>query len=74
VAGVRQCGVRQFGEEERLLKECYRLTAVNGALAHIKTKVKTDFLVFHCRAHKLELVIKRHDKTSDINRSPSEFD
>jgi len=31
--------------------------AVNEALAHIQTKLKTDFLVFHCMAHKLELVI-----------------
>jgi len=31
--------------------------AVNEALAHIQTKLKTDFLVFHCMAHKLELAI-----------------
>ena len=31
--------------------------AVNGALAHMKAKLKTDFMVFHCMAHKLELAI-----------------
>ena len=41
--------------------------AVNEALAHMQTKLKTDFLVFHCRAHKLELV------TSDVIKLVTEI-